>query len=157
MNLRTSDLIRFNRHTYKTFLQETDVPNSYSRTRNYLYTSQEKRRESEFPPTGVVKQGQVFQNVNIFSDSTITVIYSKAHTYLYIGEVRKPRQRERMWDCYSLKCKLIFWLYGNFNLLSTRHQGKSPEPPEQRNSDVTIAPHKNRGKAAIKSTERRLE
>ena len=29
--------------------------------------------------------------------------------------------------------------------------------PEERNNDVTIAPHKNRGKADIKSTERRLE
>ena len=36
------------------------LPFYYSRARNYLYTPQEKRRESEFPPTGGVKQGQVF-------------------------------------------------------------------------------------------------
>ena len=53
----------------------------YSRARNYLYTPPEKSRESEFPPTGGVKQGQVFQNVNLFSDFTIKLM--------------KPRQREK--------------------------------------------------------------
>ena len=31
----------------------------YSRARNYLYAPQEKRRESEFPPTTVVKQSGI--------------------------------------------------------------------------------------------------
>ena len=30
-----------------------------------------------------------------------------------MGEVRKPRQREHVGDCYSLKCKHIFGLYYN--------------------------------------------
>ena len=37
--------------------------------------------------------------------------YSKTHNYLYIGEVRKPRQRGGVRNCYSLKCKHIFVQY----------------------------------------------
>ena len=54
--------------------------------------------------------------------------YSKVNNYLYTGEVGKPRQRGRMWDCYSLKCKLIFGLYYKFTLCNVaRLGGKSAE------------------------------
>ena len=39
--------------------------------------------------------------------------YSKTHNYLYIGEVRKPRQRGKARNCYLLKCKHIFGFYYN--------------------------------------------
>ena len=38
--------------------------------------------------------------------------YSKIHNYIYISEVRKPRQQRWCGDC-SLKCEHIFGFYYN--------------------------------------------